>query len=80
MRRLNTADIAKGKGLIQSFLSFLRTVYAIKLTGLEEVKKQILYCKQIGLIYSRIFFGGSISKVEIFIHSRNWNKVYGFIS
>lgn len=52
MRRLNTADIARDKGLIQSFLSSLRTVYPIKLTGLAEVKKQISYCKQ---IYSRKF-------------------------
>lgn len=58
MRRLNTADIARDKGLIQSFLSFLRTVYPIKLTGLAEVKKQISYCKQIGLICSRNFFEG----------------------
>lgn len=60
MRRLNTADIARVKRLIQSSLSFLRTVYPIKLTGLAEVRKQISYCKQIGLIYCR--FGGGISR------------------
>lgn len=55
MRRLSTADIAREKELIQSFLSSLRTVYAMKLTGLGEVKKQISYCKQIILIF---FLGG----------------------
>lgn len=53
-RGLNTADIARDKELVQSFLSSQKTVYTIKLTGLGKVKKQISHCKQIGLIYSFI--------------------------
>lgn len=59
----NEDNIARYKGLIDSFLSLLRTVYPIKLVGLAEVKKQISYCKQIGVIYSRIFFRVSITRM-----------------